>query len=191
MSVATTATRSTIEDFDDHLVITLPSRKHWPVILISSVWQVFWLFGELVVIASLLLGKIDAWLFALIWLAVWTVAGGFTAYALLWNLSGCETIEVDAYGIRIQRQVLKFNLARSYFAQHIADVHVSPYVYNLFSPSWSVAYLNWGVGGGSIAFDYGGRQIRMGNGADDMETRHIVAAIHKHFPQYGSEYEFS
>lgn len=189
MSVATTATRYSIEDFDDHLVVTLPSRKHWFVILFSSVWLVFWLFGELVTMGGLFLGKVEAWLFALIWLAGWTVSGGFVLYALLWNLIGQEVIEVDGYGIKIQRQVLKFSRTKFYFTQYISDVHVSPFIYNPLS--WSSTLIIWGLGGGSIAFDYRGRQIRMGNGADDMEARHIVASIHKHFPQYRSEYEFS
>lgn len=70
--------------------------------------------------------------------------------------------------------------ALDYAAERLQDLRVSPQI----MPEWFMRRSAWAaMTTGQLAFDYGARAIRFGEG-DEAEAKMILAEIHQLFPQY-------
>ena len=189
----------TISKRDDTLEIIIPTTKKWLQITFLSFWLIFWVFGELAVLGIFIASTFQGLsaglaqaatsgppaLFLLIWLIGWTIGGSFALYAWLWQLAGKEKILVNNEGFIISRQVLKFSRSKEYLHAHITSLRVSPESFNPFD--WSKSMRFWGIGGGVLAFDYGAKTFRFGNGIDEAEAKQIFNEIQLLFPKYLKE----
>lgn len=192
------APRHVTTDLGDSLRITLPSRKRWFTTIASALFASVWLlvtlpivgFGgaamlnvmlnELRTIPAALAGDAIFFVFGLIWLSIWSIAGLTAGYAALWGLAGREVIEVSPLAIRLARRVPGWGRAQQYQAEHIQDLRVSPQA----MPDWWMRRSVWSsTTPGQIAFDYGARTIRFGD-CDEAEAKQILAEIEQRFPQY-------
>lgn len=194
--------RHTIQDDGSTLRITIPSRKHFIFIIFVAFWLFGWALGEIIVgymviswIVSLLtnsplnytiegIGSSGGMLFMLFWLVGWTAGGGAALYTWLWQLVGKEIIEVGYNGIKIRRVVLRLGRQKEYLASHIKDLRAVSMMAGTNPFGWRRTSWNWGLSGGSIAFDYGVQTFRFGIGVDEAEAKQIVERITGRFPQY-------
>ena len=191
----------TIIKQDDALDIMIPTTKKWLQIVFLSFWLIFWAFGEIAVLGIFLVNIFRGLsagfaqvatarppaLFLFIWLIGWTIGGSFAVYAWSWQLAGKEKIFVNHEGFTISRQVFKFSRSKKYVDTHITGLRVSPESFNPFD--WSKGLRFWGVGGGVLAFDYGAKTFRFGNGIDEAEAKQIFNQIQLLFPKYLKETE--
>jgi hypothetical protein len=191
MPVAPPAPRHTLQDLGDRLIISIPSVKQWFLIVFLAVWFLGWAVGEGVVASFLIAGPgfggaaPDGIL--ILWLAIWTVGGGFAIYQLAWQLTGYEIIEVARQGITVSRVVFRFHTSREYSAEYVKELRVSSSNVNLNHPAlWTYYYqYPWSHHSfGSLAFDYGAKTFRFGAGVDEAEAKQIMAQIEQKFPQY-------
>jgi len=196
--------RSTIEDKESALIITIPTHKDWLTITLMLFWLASWACGELTVVgmgAMFLFGGLVGWLgnspdasaaglaafagmsvFWIFWFVIWTIGGLFALYYLLWQFTGAERIEVDTQAITLRRLVLNMGRPRIYLADHVRDLRTvanPPY-----SWWWSSRMYYWQLMFGSITFDYGAKTIRCGSGVDEAEAKAIVKTMQERFPQY-------
>jgi len=197
--------RSTIEDKESALIITIPTHKDWLSITVMLFWLASWACGELTVVgmgAIFLFGGLVGWLgnspetsaaglsafvgmslFWSFWFVIWTIGGLFALYYLLWQFTGAERIEIGAQTITLRRLVLNMgSRPRTYLAEHIRDLRTvanPPY-----SWWWSSRMYYWQWMFGSINFDYGAKTIRCGSGVDEAEAKHIIKTIQERFPRY-------
>ena len=173
--------RHTAQLVDEKLIVNIPSRTNWLQILFLLVWLAFWLFGW----SAGLFGLISAGgagLFMLFWLVFWTIGGLAVMLSLLWQLTGREIIVVDDKALRIKWQLWGFSWLKTYLAADVGSLRVSPVVYAWHGRSRQLSY--WWNGCGPIAFDYGAKTYRFGDGVDEAEAKQIVKLIQKQFPQY-------
>ena len=184
---------------DDRLEIIIPTTKKWLLIIPLSIWMIFWAFGELAVVSILIanifsglsanLTRVATFgppiLFLLVWFIGWTVGGSFALYALLWQLAGKEKTIIHTEGFTIRREVFTLSRSKEYLSTHISSLRVSPESLNPFD--WSTGMRFYGIGGGVIAFDYGAKTFRFGNGIDEAEAKQIFYEIQLHFPKYLKE----
>lgn len=188
------APRHVTTDLGDTLRITLPSRKRWFTLIASAFFAVVWLSVTVPMVGlggATLLGELRAdpaalasdgffFIFGLIWLTVWSIAGLTAGYTALWGLAGREIIEVSPLAIRLARRVPGWGRARQYLAEHLQDLRVSPQAL----PDWWARRSAWPSATlGQLAFDYGARTIRFGD-CDEAEAKQILAEIEQRFPQY-------
>jgi hypothetical protein len=112
------------------------------------------------------------------------VVGGLIKYILLWQFVGKEKIVVNTEGLKIRREVLSLNQSKEYLNSHISSLRIS----QGFNPvDWSNGLQVWGIGGGVLAFDYGAKTFRFGNGIDEAEAKQIFNEIQFLFPKYLKE----
>lgn len=199
--------RSTIEDRESALIITIPTHKDWLTITLTLFWLASWACGELTMAgigAMFLFGGLVGWLgnspdasaagftafagmalFSGLWFLIWTLGGLVALYFLLWQFTGVERIEVDAHAITLRRLTLNMGRARTYLAEHIKDLR------SVANPPywgwWSSRMYYWQWMFGSISFDYGAKTIRCGSGVDEAEAKAIVRTIQERFPQYRTQ----
>jgi len=201
--------RCTIENTSPSLIITIPGRKHWFVIVYMVLLLVVWIMvaipvcgmllaGAGVSLVSLLggfantqadsivgvMGFCGMGLALIAFLGIMLVGALYVLYLFLWQLTGVERIEVDAQGITVQRLMLKtlrVGRPKIHAAEHIKDLRTVPSSTPVW---WRGMYMWWSFMDGSIAFDYGAKTFRYGSGVDEAEAKDIIKAIHERFPQY-------
>src|SRR5450631_4372375 len=103
-TVQVSAGRATMSESPDGLLITIPARKNWFLILFMAFWLVGWFFGEVTAINQIIRGHlphgtnlkgglpIGVNLFLLVWLGGWTIGGAFAVVIWLWNFAGFEKV---------------------------------------------------------------------------------------------------
>jgi len=197
--------RSTIEDRESALIITIPTYKNWLSITVTLFWLASWACGEATMVgmgAMFLLGGLLGWagnsadasaaaafagmaLFSVPWFLIWTLGGLVALYFLLWQFTGVERIEVDAHAITLRRLTLNMGRARTYLAEHIKELRAvaNPPYWGW----WSSRMYYWQWMFGAISFEYGAKTIRCGSGVDEAEAKAIVRTIQERFPQYQSK----
>ncbi|MCB8943230.1 MAG: hypothetical protein H6658_05700 [Ardenticatenaceae bacterium] len=186
--------RHTISRQEDTLEIIIPVDKNWLLIISLSISLILWVSAEVVTLGALIF-MFDPSLperinqpsigGSLITLIIWTIGGCLGLYVLLWQLIGKEKITVNHGGLTIRREIFGFSRPKEYLANHITGLRVSTDRHNL--PDW-VRLLNlWGIESGILAFDYGAKTFRFGNGIGEAEAKQIFNEIQLHFPKYLKE----
>lgn len=161
--------RSRMEDGPEGLGFVMRSRKH-SAIFITALWVGLWIwdvpddFRDLV---STRVTVID-----IVWAIGWALLVLSGCIAVLWGLFGRERLIANA-GILTHRYEL-FGLAwgREYRGPEMKDLRVCPVA---TGPDLT-GLRSWGVGAGSVAFDYGSRTVRVA-AVDEAEAAVIVERL--------------
>ena len=181
--------RSTITETPDGLRIVIPARRNWFLVLFIAVWLTMWVsIGGTFAYTSLVragLGGLG--LFVLAWSAIWLVTSATMLYNLLWLAAGREVITVSERSLSTRRRIGPFRAGRcyEYTAEHIRDLRPDA---GLSGGPWGSFGWNmrWGgIGVGGMAFDYGSRTHRFGDGIDEAEAKQIIAVIVQRLPSSG------
>ena len=145
-------------------------------------WLCGWAVGEVVVPMQFLAGKIKdtgGQIFTLAWLGAWTVGGCLAIYAWLWNIAGKEMIAINAQILSIRRNLFGLGRTQEYEMRNVQSLRVAHQSLNPADFRYALQF--WGVGGGSISFDYGAKTYRFGNALDEAEAKMLVEEINQRF----------
>jgi hypothetical protein len=187
--------RHAVQDTGSAIQVIIPNRKNYITLIAFGGWLVGWACGEMIFILGLLLNAPERWefgatglsgltLFLLAWLGLWTVAGGFTVFKVLWQFAGKEVIEVSHDSIKIQRAMFGIGRTKEYLASYVKNLRIAPIaMMDKRILEWSRA-IPFGPSHGSLAFDYGAQTVQFGGGADEAEAKQILDKIVARFPQY-------
>ncbi len=179
--------RHSSKDLGDVLLVSIPSRKYWALILFLAVWLAAWTFSEIRILrevvcgfcgSTLLISEVEFFGF----LAVWTLGGLFVLLSLLWQLIGKEEIQVTAESIMVSRVIGFLRTSREYASQYVRGLRIST-----FGPTYLIkadAWLSSHAGFGTVLFDYRTKTIRFGIAVDWDEAMQIIEEIQGRFPQY-------
>jgi hypothetical protein len=177
--------RATISESPEGLLITIPAKKNWLVILFLGFWMTGWLFGEGSAIHELLRvhtssgapmsanTQVGTNLFMMVWLVGWTAGGGFAALVWLWNLAGVERILLGPSTLATKREILGIGPLNKYELQSVSDLRISASPYNFNNRMAPFQMMN----SGTIAFDYGAKAFRFGMGLDEAEAQQIIEQL--------------
>jgi hypothetical protein len=119
----------------------------------------------------LLHGKERASLFVLV---PFGFVGALLSYEWLWNVAGTEELEITAANLVHRRRLLGFVRTKTY---KVAEMSV---------PRFDVRPGHKGAVRTSIAFTYGGREIRLCESIQASEANEMMAAILRHLPELNS-----
>ncbi|HUO05935.1 MAG TPA: hypothetical protein VMU16_12130 [Candidatus Binataceae bacterium] len=170
------AARATISESANSLLITIPTRKNWFLVIFMGFWLCGWLFGEIMVSRMLALGRMPAGasMFPIAWLGMWTVGGAFAIVTCLWNLAGKELIWLSPATLMIKREVYGIGPVREYDLANVANLRVQDTVIPVYFNQLQM------FGMGRIAFDYGAKTFRFAGGVDEAEAAQIVKLMKSH-----------
>ena len=140
----------------------------------------------------------------LLWLALWSIAGiivfsqyftitdpntriavivwlGFWLYfefkitgAYLWRKSGKEIIKIRENKLLYKRDVSGRGKIKTYTADFIKDLHIVEPKESFWE---SINNSYWVIAGEKLAFDYYGREIKLGLQLDDTDTKALLKTI--------------
>jgi len=170
------APRAKTTDTPAGLEVTIPARRNLFIVLFLACWLLGWAWGEVTVSSQVgREGIKGAGLFIIAWLAAWTLVGTGAIFAWCWQIAGREHITLASDSLLVRYEIFSIGLTREYGLSDVKSLRVSMPTLDPTNPS--AAFRFWGFGGGPIAFDFGPRTIRMGNGLDEAEARSIVEAF--------------
>ncbi|MCC7187756.1 MAG: hypothetical protein IT312_03365 [Anaerolineales bacterium] len=176
------------EDLGDKLVVSIPSRKIFPFIMVFSIWSLIWLGGEISLIAAMFTSStynILSVSIVIVWFIFWTFLGAVLLYNLLWLLIGKEEIQITNQSITISQVVLGYKRSKEYTADYIKDLDIA------WASMQDLMYRRisfpLGTSFGMIAFDYGARTFKFASGIEEAEAKQIIAKIQQKYPQYKSK----
>lgn len=171
--------RVMIMETSDCLRLVIPYSRSWLVIGFLGFWICAWAVAEIIIPLRFLEGEAPpgGWSLMVVWFVVWTAAGVLAVYAWLWQVMGKEIVTVRDGRLTLRRDVGGVGLDKVYDLERVHELRVEPAVFDPMDLSMSLQL--WGIGGGAIAFDYGGVTRRFGIGLDEAEANQAVAAIKK------------
>ena len=171
------ASRITITDQPDELRLVIPNRRSWFVIGMLAFWVCAWGVGEVMGSTTMYKGDVPPGEEGLMlaWLGVWTVSGLAALVALQWQVLGKEIVTVQGQTLKTQREGGGIGFRKEYDMQQMVNLRVEPPRFSPFDVSASLQL--WGIGGGVIAFESGGKILRFGAGLDETEAKQVVDAL--------------
>jgi hypothetical protein len=173
MSGAPDDRRSAVRQQADGIEIVIPARRSVFLMAFLAVWMAGSLFGEVFGASWLLADHEDpSILFLGAWLVMWTMSGGAALLACLWMARGREIVSLRPDSLEIRRDVLGWGTTREYDLAYARNLRVSRRPFDPKRPLEA-----WGIGGGSIAFDYGARTLRFGSSLEEAEARQVVSEL--------------
>lgn len=173
--------RITITDQPDELRIVIPNRRSWFVIGMLAFWVCAWGVGEVMGSTTLYKGEVPPGEEGLMlaWLGVWTVSGVAALVALQWQVMGKEIVTVQGQTLQMQREGGGIGFGKEYDVQQMVNLRMEQPRFSPFDVSASLQL--WGIGGGVIAFESGGKTRRFGTGLDEAEAKQVVEALKRRF----------
>lgn len=198
--------RYTVQDLENGAKFLIPSQKHWGAIFLFGIMLVttalgIWQIGQTTVAtfyklmfgvdapgyrvrlegdpsdwAGVTLTLVTLALFG--WVALWSIS------ILLWQVAGQEVVEVREQFLAIGHFVFGLGRFQRYLVDHLRNLRV-------VSSSPISGWVVWGnfqsilprQESGMIAFNYGSRTFRFGNGLDESEAEQLIANIQRRLPQ--------
>jgi hypothetical protein len=160
--------RAHVERLPEGLRIVIPAHRGWPALLFVAVWLGIWTVAGANSIGDLLAGRTEDEAFSVVWLGGWTLGLLFGCSMLAWRLLGREEIIVGSRAMTVVRRAGPYRRTLRFTRDRIAHLRTE-----------ADARAGRGVGGGSIAFDYGVRTHRFASTLDEAESRHIVELLRR------------
>jgi hypothetical protein len=158
-------TRRTTTGFD----ISVPAKLHLFVLMFLLVWLALWAVTEFFQARTLLTEPEASLVFFFI---VWTLGGGLGLYICLWMIAGREIISLQSDILTIKHALFGYVRVREYDFRHVSNLRVDPEPYDSEGPRLAALYA---FRTGPVAFEYGERTVRFGDGISEAEAYEIVA----------------
>ena len=162
-------------------------RRDLFVILFLVWWLALWVTGEVTLISvmaggaqALLSGNVPNTIstFRYLWpligagLVAWSAVGAGMIYALVWELLGMEEVTFRADAVAICRRVVRVSSDKQYPRKAMSGMRFDD------RAGWWLSNLEyWGLAGGKLAFEHGGKTVRFGRSLDDQDARRIAGEL--------------
>lgn len=170
--------RAIFKENRHEIIITIPSKKNYFIILFMLFWLGGWLMGEIFTIGAFILGKtpIEAKIFSIFWLGGWTVGGTLMIITVLWFMFGKEIVNIDKKTVKIEKKVIFFKITKEYGVEYIKNLRIGNTNNSFFVKNRSQMI---GLNEGNIHFDYGMKTIKFGLEIEEAESKYIIDKINE------------
>jgi hypothetical protein len=179
--------RWTMKSDGGQVNLTIGPRRDLFVILFLAWWIALWVVGEVTLI-SVMAGGLQAVLsgsmpntistFRYMWpvisagLIVWSIIGVAMIYALLWEMLGVETVTLGPDVLLVRRRMVNVSTEKIFPRKAVSEVRLDD------RAGWWLSNLEyWGIAGGKLAFESGGKTIRFGRSLDESSAQSIANEI--------------
>jgi hypothetical protein len=183
--------RHRIEMIDGTEWITVDAACNWFVLLFLSVWLIGWTFGGITAMTQMVGAEGGPRLFLLVWLVLWAFGWIMAASTLAWQIGGKTRIGVMA---GITGAALVYHLSMPLFARakhydviqvrrlRTADSPLASLFGGIGRSPFPPFLPGTGINGGTIAFDYGARTVRLLPEIDEAEAGMVVEWLARRLP---------
>lgn len=163
--------------------VVVKAARNWFVLPFLAVWLTGWSAGGVAAIYAFTRGEARG--FLAIWLVMWAIGWLFAAATVLWQIGGKTWVGVSGGALVHGWSMPLIAKARRYDAAQVRHVRAA-------SSPWSAMFGGLGKSpyppflpftGGSIAFDYGAKTVRLLPEVDEAEGRMIADWLTQRLPR--------
>lgn len=173
--------KAKIEDTGNGIMVEVPSKKNWFVLLFATFWLGGWAFGAIMAIGTLGLFSgasnfSGPSMFLVFWLCAWTVGGLFVITMILWGYFGKEKLMTSKGEVLFEKTVFNIGIKKRLNAGSVTNFRIQHIDDSLFGGSRMAIY---GLGPGRIKFDYGFKTYSFGLALDEAEAHYLIDLLNK------------
>ena len=165
----------------DGYQVSIASKKSWPTLLFLPLWLAGWTVVGGLVARSLQHPDWPLSLFMVLWLVLWVAGGLRAAYAWLWMAFGKELVTVSYGNLVLKMDILGYGRSKIFPVSEVSNLRASGLFGSLLR-GWSGARDPYGLSGGVIAFESGGKTHKFGIQLEEHEAQDVVARLAEHLP---------
>jgi hypothetical protein len=171
--------RSTSSAVPGGIRVVIPARRRWFLSAFMSLWLVF-IASAAVPATRDILRSYQRYptVFVTLWVAAWVLVVASVVAALAWYLAGKEVVLAAGSTLAVRREALGVGRTREYDLAHVRNLRVAPVPRGPFEVGSGL----WGMGGGLVAFDYGAKTHRFGEGLEEAEAGDVTEEIRRRLP---------
>jgi len=175
--VQPSAGRAILVDTLNGMLITIPAKRNWFVIVFLSAWLCGWAMGWIFAFVSLIGGSVGggASLFLLFWLIAWTAGGVFALRTVVAMVYGKEVISVTRETLSVSTPGKWFSRPRTYALADVRRLRAEQPA--LMGGMPFGMRRNTLTPEGTLRFDHGMRSVTFASGIDEPEARHILTIL--------------
>jgi hypothetical protein len=163
--------------------MTIAVKKFWPFVIFWGLWLVIWLVSIVAVGVAMFDSSQDRPPIPVAILALFGMAilGGAISCVWLWMAFGKEVVTVSNGSLVLSKDVLGFSgfaRTRRFDVAQMQNLRSS----GLFGSfrNWSGMLKFYGINGGVVAFESGGKTYRFGIQLEEDEARQVVQDLLPH-----------
>jgi hypothetical protein len=177
--------RTRVERGAEGLEITIRARREWATLAFLVVWLPLWTAAGVGVAAGVVAGgtRADAAFGTAVWSVFWLATVVFGLAAIAWRLVGREIVELAPDEMRVRLVIGPLGRTRRYARPRVRHVRTDPWrgAWRSRPPGfggerWLAV---WGLGGGSVVFEYGARTHRFAIRLDEAESAQIAELLRR------------
>jgi len=161
------------------LRVSLPVKSERFRTLLNLVWLLAWAAGEVAMVLFLW----GPWSsresapsvplpMANVFLAVFSIGGGFVLWRWLWGMGGRETFLVSRHSLSARREIWGIGRSRIFDLEDIRSVRAGRLKYRVIYPSWGRMFI--GHDESEIVIDSSGRTYAYGKRLEESEARDLA-----------------
>ena len=171
---------------DDCTNIVILSERTKSKTNLLMLWFVLWTLGGLsVFIYFLTVEDRNTKLTLLVWISFWAYFEFRIYKALVWRIKGMEQIRLQKNKLLYKRIFNSKKKYDTYLLDYIKDVRLIATKEAAFAATMSSSY--WTVSGEKIAFDYYGKEIKLGLELEEGDAKKLVKLLNKERMKYQLE----
>jgi hypothetical protein len=173
--------KAKVEDSGNGIMVEVPSKKNWFVLIFGTFWLFGWAFGAIMVLGTLGIfsgatGVVGPLMFLVFWLCAWTAGGLFIMTTILWGYFGKEKLMASQGEVVFEKTVFNIGIKKRLNASSVTNFRIQHIDDSLFGGSRMAIY---GLGPGRIKFDYGFKTYSFGLALDEAEAQYLVDLLNK------------
>jgi hypothetical protein len=163
--------------------MTIAVKKHWPFVIFWGLWVVIWFLGIVTFGVAMSESSQDRPPIPLAMLMLFgmAVVGGGVLCLWLWQTFGKEVVTVANGSVSLGKNVLGFSgfaRTRRFDIAQVQNLRASG-LFGSFQ-NWSGMLKFYGINGGVVAFESGGKTYRFGIQLEEDEARQVVQDLLPH-----------
>jgi hypothetical protein len=156
------------------IVIVSLSEKTKNILLFS--WLFIWTVSGFIVLAQFfMMNDKNAKVMLMVWLGFWVYFEYKIFRAYMWRKHGVEKIKLREKKLFYKREIAGKGKIQVYEFDFMKDLRILELKENSFADNMNNAY--WAVGGERLAFDYYGKEIKLGLQLNDDEAGELLKII--------------
>jgi hypothetical protein len=168
--------RISIKRSDSELSIVILSMVNKAKNRLLLLWIILWSVSGLIVLSQFFtMPDPNAKTAIIVWMGFWVYFEYKIFSAYLWRKSGKEKIKIKEKKIFYKRDVSGKGKIKTFEIDFIKDLRIIEPKENSFTENLNNSY--WVIAGEKIAFDYYGKEIKLGLQLDEIDTKALLKLI--------------
>jgi len=166
--------KAVIVERNGKLIVTMPSKKNWLVLLFATACMVGWGF-----VVNYMIGDIIYYIKDgtynygdyIMWIIEMLIIGIMNISFLLWGYFGKERIKIIGEELFVQKTIFGIGMRKKLKLALVTNFRLNTMQRNAFAQK---KFIEFGDIGGKIKFDYGMRTYTIGQAIDEAEANFLI-----------------